>query len=89
MNCENCGACCRILPIAINSITAEEKKLINTRKDAWVDVIDGVMYIVLQSDCRYLKDYKCSIYDRRPDYCKKFEVGGKDCLLARKIEAIE
>ncbi len=41
------------------------------------------------TQCPYLKDSKCSIYDNRPDVCRKFVVGSIDCKEARQLDGRE
>ncbi len=41
--------------------------------------------IKLDKACEMLNDGKCSIYETRPNVCKRFVVGSPECLFAQKV----
>lgn len=84
ISCENCnGACCKWLFLSANM---PRETYIFMRVRGARDLGDG--RIAVPSVCDKLKEGQCSIYAGRPTECKKFLVGGKDCLLARKLEGL-
>jgi len=72
--CEQCGKCCRYVFIDLDEpeekVDWEEMRWFLTHKkvkiykdeDGW-----GVEFI---TDCKYLINNKCSIYEKRPDVCR-------------------
>ncbi len=76
MDCARCrGACCEefAMPHA-KPQTDEERWLVFHAK-----VIDGWMHF----DCKCTKltlEGRCSTYKTRPDVCRKYQVGCRECL---------
>ncbi len=77
--CRKCDAkCCRYF--AFHIVAPKTKEDIETIR--WYLAHTGVTvfierrrwYVEIDNDCRYLtKDFKCSIYDKRPAICKEHE----------------
>ena len=79
--CERCGnACCKmgyVIPIR----EGDKVPLDLTEWDA--SHVHRVM-IMVDDTCIALVDGICTIYDDRPLVCRDYEIGGRDCLNARK-----
>lgn len=79
--CQVCNqACCRmgyIIPIKEGDIIPEHLM-------EWDDSQVHRVMIMKGDICAALKDGQCMIYENRPTVCRDFEVGGQDCLTARK-----
>ena len=78
MNCENCGACCRI--IMFNAAIPTEW----ARARGLEILKNGVVVIPFVCPSFDKETGKCRIYENRPDFCKNFKVGGPNCLLCRR-----
>ena len=85
ISCKDCGgACCKVLDIPVpHGIPAGEMGIALTRGE----VIDG--HWMIRSVCRYLQGGWCSDYDSRPGACCVLEVGGPECLRARKVCGVD
>lgn len=46
-------------------------------------VLESENLIFKIDPCSFLVGEKCGIYENRPEFCKKFEVQGRDCLNCR------
>jgi len=82
--CDTCnGACCKVL-------LALETKLMKQDFRCFIamhkDVTQSAGYLFLESRCRNLGvDGRCNAYEHRPNYCKRFVVGGKLCRACRAL----
>lgn len=89
-DCTDCGACCRCYPIFASEADAEREPLL---KERCVRVDDFLgkgevafrMYPLANTEgCAFLKSNQlCSIYDSRPDVCRRFKAGSEQCRRAR------
>jgi len=79
IQCVKCtGLCCRYFALPIE--TPEDKEDFDDirwylcHKDITVFVEDGDWYINMNNKCKHLsgKDYRCRIYDKRPNICRKY-----------------
>lgn len=81
--CEVCqGACCEslLLPIA-----KDDRAFFATRGDVFTILGQPHDVLELPTPCRHLDACgKCGIYDARPQPCRTYEVGSKDCRLTVK-----
>ena len=77
--CVKCtGLCCRYFALPIE--TPEDKddyddiRWYLCHKDITVFVEEGDWYLNIKNKCRHLseKDYRCKIYDKRPNICRKY-----------------
>jgi len=78
MSCFVCGGCC-CKGVRLN---------LGLIKDAdarrWLEYhgeLQGEMF-VLDVPCRMLEDGECTVYDQRPEACRRFEVGSTACRNA-------
>ena len=85
--CDQCtGLCCRYFALPIE--TPEDKEDYDDirwylcHKGITVFVEDGDWYLNIKNRCKYLseRDYRCKIYDKRPNICKGYTI--RDCDLA-------
>lgn len=49
---------------------------------------------IMEGTCGYLKatpdgDTHCSQYEKRPQTCQRFEVGGSQCVIQRQIHGVD
>ena len=77
--CVKCtGLCCRYFALPIE--TPEDKddyddiRWYLCHKDITVFVEEGDWYLNIKNKCKHLseKDYRCKIYDKRPNICRKY-----------------
>lgn len=79
--CEGCpAACCRnqIVFVMQNDSVPDEL----TQPHGWMSKV-RVMRHNPDGSCIALVDDRCSIYDRRPDVCRRFAPGGRACERMR------
>ena len=80
--CKQCGKCCKFVGIYQPNLTQDEIRYYALHHIYYVD-----SFLIIQQRCSKLKfhnsKYYCSIYEKRPDVCRKF--GEKMCELGRKI----
>ncbi|MDB2681893.1 YkgJ family cysteine cluster protein [Opitutales bacterium] len=90
-DCTTCGACCRSFPIFANEADAVREPAI--RNEARLlpqhlqtdDKVYQLFPLPFQTRCPYLKaDELCRIYATRPNVCRRFEAGSKQCIEARR-----
>jgi len=87
MTCQECkAACCKHL----TALTGEwpQEHLPWAKMRGLVKQKDADLWEWhVRSPCQHLsKTGRCKIYDNRPQVCREFEVGGKACLKAQKIQ---
>jgi Fe-S-cluster containining protein len=82
--CEKCtGLCCQYFALPIETPKDKDDyddiRWFLCHEDITVFVEDGDWYININNRCRHLskKDYRCKIYDRRPNICRGYK--HKDC----------
>ena len=86
-DCAACGACCRE---AYHVVELSDDDPFIKRHPNLVTAPDGRMVlerpggncVALCGDS--LTGYSCTVYSSRPQSCRDFEVGGENCLEARK-----
>jgi hypothetical protein len=85
-NCLECGACCRAFGIV--EVTALD---IGVPQRLTAETELGYRRMKTESfTCCCLGEHNiCLIYLNRPQVCRRFEVGGELCLMARKREGID
>ena len=78
--CPSCAACCV-------GLEAELAPGLDDVPDELVDVSrEGYLVMAQRADgsCLALANGKCSIYERRPLECRRFERGSPDCFAAQR-----
>jgi uncharacterized protein len=80
VNCSNCPAACCRLEVMLISDTGVPDRFIATDQwgsqtmrrldDGWCAALDR-------------NTMRCTIYDRRPEICRDFAMGGQECLETR------
>jgi Fe-S-cluster containining protein len=88
--CDKCGACCRTYPIlvSIGDATREPRIKLEAlqlpewrRTDEWEYQLHPLPFL---DGCPFLSSEKtCSVYDTRPDPCRRFSAGSPECDEAR------
>jgi hypothetical protein len=78
--CDTCGAaCCRFVVIQVGPMNRDQRWWANMRGRLEGD------WFRIRSKCACLTaDGRCSQYEDRPEVCRKWEIGGKMCMAARK-----
>ena len=90
-DCADCGACCRCYPIfALEADAAREPRI----KDEGVYCDDflrqglvayRIFPLARKDGCAFLQaNQLCSIYETRPEACRKLEPGSRQCVEARR-----
>jgi hypothetical protein len=77
-----CGAqCCRMRPEFSVPLTEEELAWMPSEIMGEIRVLAGTP----EGDCWYLKDSRCSIYDRRPKACREWHCSPRGGLMDPEI----
>ena len=75
--CKQCGDCCRyvVLPIVADDEGYYEWLRLHGARIVNQPVAGGVTFVCARFElpCSALVDGKCSIYDRRPEMCRRWE----------------
>ena len=71
LDCLKCGVCCFFGEKNANKKIGGENCII-VGTDGWCVHHD-------------VETHKCKIYEKRPDNCRNFEKGGKDCLKKQRV----
>jgi hypothetical protein len=88
-DCQECGACCRA---AYHSVTVDREdpvvrlhpSLIADR-GSYLEVLRrGDRCAALEGGATADQPFACAIYPDRPETCREFELGGENCLIARR-----
>lgn len=81
--CERCrGACCEVL--RVEAPTDEHREWLTGRAAAFGADERG-SFVLVRCRCAWLtSEGRCSVYDRRPSFCRVLEPGGADCLTVRE-----
>ena len=89
-DCENCGACCRCFPIFASAADAAREPAIQNEARklephlATEDKAYQMYPLPFSEQCAFLEaNQLCRIYETRPEVCRKFEAGSKQCQEAR------
>ena len=82
--CEHCTAvCCRYIALPIETPTEradfDDIRWYLLHEGVQVFVEDGDWYIYVATQCRHLQpDFRCGIYERRPNICRKYTTDNCD-----------
>lgn len=74
--CKQCGWCCKHVDYIL--LTGEDIQRIGSTDN--IEVYDD-KYMQMKTPCIYLKDNKCTIYDKRPNSCRTFPINIKNLEL--------
>jgi uncharacterized protein len=90
-DCDLCGGCCRTFPIFASEsdargeprIAGEGKELApHLQTSEWKFQLYPLPFHEI---CCFLEaDNRCTIYESRPDVCRRFEAGSEQCQEARR-----
>ena len=75
--CTSCGMCCDGSLFSFVALSTEEAR---TLRIQGVDVRDEGGFLKLPQRCGALEGCRCTIYEKRPYVCRRF-----DCLLVRSL----
>lgn len=88
--CDRCGACCKTFPVLVSigdarrepRITCETLELPEWQQtEEWRYRLHPLPF--LEGCCFLQQDNLCSVYDTRPDPCRRFQAGSPECAEAR------
>jgi hypothetical protein len=83
-DCLDCAACCGP---AYDAVEVAPRDPVRKKQPTWIVAVDGRYQLKRRSDnhcSALLNDNCCQIYQDRPKCCRDFEVGGDNCLFARR-----
>ncbi len=82
ISCDNCRACCCQLEVML--MGDDDVPAAFSQEDAWGG---WVMRRLDDGWCAALdrQTMRCTIYQRRPDICRSFEMGDSDCQQERTL----
>lgn len=82
-NCQiRCGKCCKVVYIPCGDLNETDYlRWIKLHTRVKIEVFRGLQCIVLPYKCSKLKHNKCTIYEDRPEMCKKFRCEKMDNYL--------
>lgn len=90
-DCTRCGACCRCFPIFASEADATRETRIRSESRqleahlATPDKAYQLFPLPFQEQCAFLRpDQLCSIYETRPEVCRRFTAGSPQCIEARE-----
>ena len=94
MDCVSCCNCCRKVSPALNQedidrISKHLKISEEEFKSRYLEVDEGGDLLIKQKPCSFLCKEGCSIYDIRPDDCKRFPYTDKPEFWTRLINMVE
>lgn len=71
MKCDNCSKCCENIYLPFIA-SPDEKEWLEYHD---IEVIENSVgeFIKINNKCSKLVDGRCSIYEKRPDICRKYE----------------
>lgn len=74
-NCEHDYVCCKNYGVTLNAKEVkfyEEKEIVPLTENS---MLLGYVWVLkkVNGSCVFLKENKCTIYDRRPNACKNFD----------------
>ena len=70
--CWECSAdCCRSFP-TVNITWSEYNRLQALGASRLYFTLSGRCQLIIENGCEFLSNYRCRIYDDRPDVCKRF-----------------
>lgn len=70
--CRNCdGACCRTFP-SVNLTWDEYERLLHLGAGRLHMSLTGHCQLIIENGCEFLAEGKCTIYEQRPDVCRRF-----------------
>ncbi len=76
--CRECdGACCRSFP-SVNLTWDEYEQLKGLGATRLHFSLIGQHQLIIENGCEFLLDNRCSIYEQRPDICRRFICRGDD-----------
>ncbi|MGE5471793.1 MAG: YkgJ family cysteine cluster protein [Bacteroidota bacterium] len=78
--CSNCAACCcRLEVMLFGDAAVPARYTVENRWGGWVmrRLEDGWCAALDRNTMR------CTIYERRPDVCRDYEMGDSDCVIER------
>jgi Fe-S-cluster containining protein len=90
VECDKCGACCQTFPVLVSLSDATREPRIkqcaielpeHLKQPSWDFKLHPLPF---HRGCCFLGgDALCTIYETRPDVCRTFEAGSKQCIEAR------
>jgi len=69
---DNCARCCSILQFIVFKPTNDEEISWDLRDCKIKPISEGKFLITIEKPCKHLQGTRCTIYDKRPDVCRKY-----------------
>jgi Fe-S-cluster containining protein len=95
-NCDACGACCRTFPIRVSKQDGEREPRIAEHAlvvPAWERSEEHYYHLhplPFCKGCLFLgEDNLCSVYETRPQVCRRFAAGSAQCQEARARKGLQ
>lgn len=94
--CDSCGACCKTFPIRVSKEDGSREPLIAAHAlvvPAW-EQSEEYYYqlhpLAFCTGCLFLGENNlCSVYETRPEVCRRFAAGSDQCQEARERNGLE
>jgi Fe-S-cluster containining protein len=90
IDCDKCGACCQTFPVLVSEADAVREPRVKEcglelpeflKRPGWDFKLHPLPFL---EGCCFLGENKlCTVYETRPDVCRKFEAGTEECAEAR------
>jgi len=81
MNCRICaGACCESFQLPVTELPSGDEFQRDINRWLGLHATNDGEFLTFECRCTKLADGLCSIYDKRPTFCRSFQAGGPECL---------
>lgn len=75
--CRECkGACCDVFSLTFNGLNEDTMRWLGYHGERTGDAV------TFDCQCSHLVRGMCEVYDHRPEVCRRFAVGSKECIAA-------
>ena len=74
------GACCEDTFIHLGKLDGVSLEFLRVRVSGVVRLDDGTWGFYLGKSCSHLKDGRCEVYEDRPQRCRDFTEGSRECF---------
>lgn len=90
--CDQCGACCCTFIVQVSERDAEREPRIRNASlpvESWIQTEDWkyrLFPLPFHDGCCFLgADKLCTVYETRPEVCRRFSAGSRECQTAREL----
>jgi Fe-S-cluster containining protein len=96
LECDRCGACCSTFVVQVSEQDAEREPRIKSESisvEPWLQSQDWryrLHPLPFHQGCCFLgSNQLCSIYQSRPQVCRRFAAGSQQCQEARALKGLQ